>query len=275
MEILEVISQPFMQRALISGLIVAILCGSVGVFLTLKKKSFMSDGIAHGSLAGVAIGIALGVNPVYVAMIVAILMAILITYIRKNSTISQDSAIGIVFPILFAIGIIILNLTPGYKAEISTYLFGQILAVRLEDLLIALTVLLISGGYILFNYSQLTYATFDNEAAFIRGIKVNQIEYVLNIFLALTIVVSIKLVGIIMVSALLIIAPSSAKIQVSRFNHMIPFSILQNLISVLIGMIVSILINVSPGPMIVIVSAAIFFLILGINSTKRFNMRSG
>jgi zinc transport system permease protein len=259
--LLEIISQPFMLRAIYGGILVSLLCAVLGVFVILREKSFIADGIAHGALAGVSLGLVINFEPFILALIVGILMAIGITYIQKNTNISQDAVIGIFFSTLFAIGIIILSFSNTFQPDIVRYLFGSILFINWTDIIYLVLVLSATLLIVTLLYKRLVYATLDPEAAEIRGINVTLIEYIINILIAASIIVSIKLVGIVLVTALLIIPASSAKLLAKNFKQMIPISILQTLLSTIVGILVSILSSTPTGPVIVVVSACIFFVI--------------
>lgn len=258
---LSIFEKPFMHRAIIAGIIISIICGTLGVFLTLKKKSYMSDGIAHASLSGVAFALVFtSSSPLIFAMIVAIIMSIGITYLKKNSKIESDSIIGIMASMLFALGIIILNTSNSFQPEISTYLFGKILSVSWSDLLYSFIVFSIVVIFVSFFYEKIVYATFDEESAKIRGINTTLLEYAINILIAISIVTSVKVVGIVMVTGMLIIPASHAKLIARKFSYMIPIAIIHNIVSVLLGILLSSFFNVPSGAMIILVSGVIFFI---------------
>lgn len=258
---IDIFTKPFMIRAIFSGVIIAILCSILGVFLTLRNKSYFSEGIAHASLSGIALALVLSFPPIPFALIVAIIMSIGITYFKKNSKIATDSLIGIFSASLFALGVIILSLSPGYQPEITSYLFGRILNITWSDIFLSAVTLIVVVTYFSFNYEKVLYSTFDEESAKIRGINSNLIDYVLNILTAVSIIISVKLVGVVLVTGLLIIPASSAKLIASKFKHMIPLSLTHNLFSLVFGIIISTLVNVPPGAGIVVTSGIIFLFV--------------
>lgn len=262
MDILNLLQQPFLLRAIYGGLIVSILCAILGVFVTLRKESFLSDAVAHASLAGVAIALLLSIEPTFFALAVGILMAIGITYIKKHTQISADAIIGIFFSVLFALGIVILSLSTSYKPELSTYLFGSILSISWDNILISGIIFVITVILITIFYSQLVYSTLDKEAAYIRGIKIHKLEYLLSILTSVTVIISIKVVGIVLVTALLIIPATSAKLVAKSFKQMIPISIIISILSTILGIFISYYQNTPTGATIVIVAGVIFTLIL-------------
>jgi zinc transport system permease protein len=245
---------------LIGGIIIAVLCGVVGIFVTLRKESFVPDAIAHASLAGVAVTLYIATDLTFIgALLVAIFMAIGIVYIKRNTNLSSDAVIGIFFSVLFAIGIIIISFNPEY--ELESYLFGSIEQIGGLDIIYSLIALFVIVVLVIIFYPKLVYMTLDPEAAFIRGFRVNMLEYILAILVAVTVVVSIKIVGIILVTALLIIPATTAKLLAQKYKHMLPISLAHSLISTILGIIIATYINTPPGATVVLVSGIIFVVI--------------
>lgn len=255
---LEVFTQPFMLQSFYAGIIVALLLAILGVFVTLKEKSFLADGVAHASLAGIAIGVVFATQPLLFAMLVAVVMSIGITYVKRNTKLATDSLIGIFYTTFFALGIVVINFAQGYQPELMRYLFGSLLFVTWSNILLAFIVLAIVIFFVVNYYKQILYSTFDSDAAYIRGVKVHLLEYIVNTLISLAIIVSIKLVGIVLVSGLLIIPATTAKLFAKRFSQMIPFSVLFALLSVLFGIIFSYYLEAPSGAVIVLTASAIF-----------------
>lgn len=262
MEIIKLLQEPFFLRILLGSTIVAVMCAIFGIFVTLKKESFVSDAIAHASLAGVAFALMISFEPIVFALTVAILMSISITYLKNNSNISSDSIIGILFSMLFAIGILILSFSETYKPELQTYLFGSIVAITWMDIIYSFIFFAVAIILTTILYPKLVYTIFDPEAAYIRGIKVDQLEYLLNVLIAITIIISIKILGIVLVTALLITPATTAKLLARKFSDMVPLSILLSLTATLIGIFTSYYLDTPPGATIVIFASLIFFMTL-------------
>jgi len=269
MSISEILQLEFMQRALIGGLIVAIVTAMLGVFVTLRKEAFIGDGISHAALAGVSFAFFVSIAPFWMSIITAVFMAIGVTFLQKKSKLSADSVIGVFFTLLFALGIVIFNITPGYKPEISTYLFGSILAVTWGDIFASLGVSLVVVIVFSLLYKQFLYATLDPEAAYLRNVKVRTLDYLIRVLVAIGIVISIKLVGVILVSALLIIPASAIKLLARRFTHMIPLTILFSLAGTVVGLIVSFYWNLPSGATIVLVLGVMFMVIFSMKGISR------
>lgn len=261
MSFLEILSEPFMLRAIYGGLLIASLCACLGVFVTLRKQSFLADGLAHASLAGVAIGLVLSFQPLVLAGAVAVFMAVSITYLRRRLKLSFDSAIGILYTMLFALGVVIINLSPAFRPELFSYLFGSLLAITWSDVLVAFVLFIIVSVFLAYKYTQLVYSTFDPESAQIRGINVVLLEYMLNIITSLVIVVAIKLLGVILVTALLVVPATSAKLLARNFRQMIPISLTHALLATLLGIIISYYLETVPGATIVLTAGGLLAIV--------------
>lgn len=258
---LEFLQLQFMQRALLGGIIVGALCAAIGVYVTLRKESFISEAIAHASLAGVALAFLISFNELYIALVIGVVTAIGITYMQKRTNVSSDAVIGIFFSLIFAIGIIILHFVQGYRPELTSFLFGSILSITQHDIIISALVLIISLVIIFVFYEQLLYVSFDKEGAKIKGIKVELFDYIIRIITAIAVIASIKLVGMILVTALLVIPASGAKLFAKRFSHMIPISIILSIVSVILGLWGSYYFDIPSGASIVVVTATLFIIL--------------
>ena len=165
------LSYPFMQRAFLAGLMLGLLLASLGVLATLRKMAFFGEGVAHASLAGIALAIFAGVAPLPVAIAWAVLIAIVIFWLERATRLSSDTLIGILFTASMALGVIIMSQTTGYQPELISFLFGSILAIRPEDLWIIGIFTVIILTWFGLSLKQLTYTSFNEDAATIAGIK--------------------------------------------------------------------------------------------------------
>lgn len=254
----EFLQFSFMQRALVVGVFVGIICSFIGVFIILQKMSFFADAIAHSSLAGIAIGFLSGINPIISAVLFGIFIAICISYLKNKTSLSIDTIIGIFLPTSMAIGILMIGFIDSYKPDLFSYLFGNILTV--DRFYLYLTLGLGVGVLIVlsFLFKRFIFITFDRELANLQGIKVVLLDYVFIILLAIVVIISTKIVGIILVSALVIIPPAAAKNISSSFKQMVFFSILFGFLSSVVGLISSYYLNLASGATIVIVSMLLF-----------------
>ncbi len=202
---LELFTYPFMQRAFAAGGITALLLGALGVYIVSRRMSFLGDGLAHASLAGVALAILFGWAPLPVTLVFSILLAFVLYFFEEKAQIASDMAIGIIFTTGMAIGVILLHFYPGYQPELVSYLFGNILAVTNTDLAIIAGVGAVVLASLFFFSKRLTFVTFDPEGAYLAGLRSSLYVLLLYVFTAVAIVLSIRLLGIVLVSALLIL----------------------------------------------------------------------
>ena len=243
---LEILSYPFMQRAFLAGGICAILLGCLGVYVVSRKMSFIGDGLAHASLAGVALALLVGWAPVPVAMVVSVILAVLIFVMERKVGLSSDMAIGIVFTSGMAMGVVLMHFYTGFQPELIGFLFGNILAVSTSDVIFTAVV----GSLILMILvacsRKLALVTLDPEGAWLSGIHPDRYILLLYICLALTIVVSIQLVGIILVSALLIMPAAISKRYATSFVRFQMYALIAALAIVIFGLIAGALL-ITPG----------------------------
>ena len=250
----------FMQRALIASIIIGVLCSVIGVYVVLRGMSFIGAGIAHASFGGVALGYLLNVNPLVSAIVFSVLTALSIGKISRKKVIKEDTAVGIFFSATMAFGVLCIGLLKGYNIDLMSYLFGSILAVSNEDLyLIAGVAFVVIPAIILF-FKELKFVSFDPEVAEIMGLPVNWLYYCLLVLISLTIVASMKLVGIVLASALLITPAASAYQFAEDFNTMMIISVVLGLISCIGGLILSYYLNTASGATIVMLSTTMFFI---------------
>jgi zinc transport system permease protein len=256
---IDILTSPFMQKAFIAGILVSLLTGVISAFVVLRKMSFIGAGISHAAFGGVAIGFFAGINPLATAIVYAIIVAIGIETTVRKGKIAEDASIGIFYALSMAIGIALISLSKTYNVDLFGYLFGNILAITREDILLTLVTAIVVIGATLASLKELFLITYNEELARVSGIPVNLMNVLFLVALSLSIVVSIRIVGIIMVSALLVIPGATARLFARGLISMIVISCLAGLASVLVGLVISYEYDVAPGAGIVITSAAIFF----------------
>lgn len=258
--ILEMLSQPFMQRALLAGLVLAATLAALGVFVTLRKMAFFGDGIAHSSLAGIAIAVLAGFSPLPTAMVWAIGVAVAIYALERSTRLPSDTLIGIFFTASMALGVALMSRTHGYQPELLTYLFGSILSVRTNDLvLIAGTSAAILTWLALF-FRELTYMSLAEENAAVAGVAVKRHTLTLYIALAIATVLGVKMLGIVLVSALLVLPPATSRMLTTTFRGFVAASIALSTVMMVIGLSASYLYDLPSGAAIILAGAAIFFM---------------
>jgi len=257
---LEIFSYEFMQKALLTGAVLSIFSGIISVFIVLRRVSFLGSGISHAAFGGVSIGFLLGINPLLTALVYSIIVAFGIEQISSRGRLAEDTAIGIFFSSSMALGIVLVGLSASYNVDLFGYLFGSILAITNEDALIAVCAALFLIAVIFVIMKELYFITFNEELAFVGGIKVRFIKSIFLLSMAIAIVVGIKLVGIILISALLVIPGATAQLLTKRFYRMIFIACLISLFSTISGIIISYRLNLAPGGTIVILLSLIFFI---------------
>ncbi len=253
----ELLSLPFMQRALLAGCLVGFLASYLGVFVVQRRLSFLGAGLAHAAFGGVALGLLLQTEPLWVAVPFTVAVALGINWIRLSTGLAGDTAIGIVFAVAVALGVIFLSLRESYTADAFTYLFGSILAVTASDLWITLAVVAVAAAsYPMWN--RWAYATFDAELARADGLTIERDDYVLSVLLAVTVVIAVKVVGILLVAAFLVIPAASARLVSGTFARMTLVSVAVGMSSAVGGLFLSYWMDVPSGATIILVQTAVF-----------------
>jgi len=258
MDFLDLFSHGFIQRALVAGCFIAVLCSVLGTFLVLRRLSLIGDGLAHVTFGGVAVGLLFGAYPFYVAIPIVMASALGILKLIDKARLYGDAAIGIVSSLGIAGGILIASAAGGFNIDLFSYLFGNILAIsRVEvwtSVLLCFCLIVVIALY----YHELLAITFDEESAKASGIKTARINRILVLLTALTVVLAMKVVGIMLVSALLIIPPVTALQFARGFRTTIVISCLTGIVAVLAGVTISFVLDLPAGASIVIVSFGIF-----------------
>lgn len=257
---LEYLEYAYIQRALAAGIMVGILASYYGVFVVQRGLSFLGSGLAHSAFGGVALGILLGLEPLAVAVPFTVLVAMGIVWLQQRTRLGADTSVGVFFSVSVALGVIFLSMTPRYTTDAFAYLFGSILYVSGTDLVITGAVLLVS----LCTYrawGRWAYATFDRELALSDTVACERDDYLLSLVLAATTVIAIKVVGIALIAAFLVIPPATARLLTKTFSSMTILSMFLGAGSVLAGMMLSLAVDIPTGPAIILAQAALFFVV--------------
>lgn len=255
---IEILSSGFMQKAMFVGLIVSLVSGLVSVFVVLRKMSFIGAGISHAAFGGVAIGFFAGINPMVTAVIYCIAIALGIEFMNRRGKVSADASIGIFFASSMALGIVLIGLAREYTIDLFGYLFGNILAITREEVLLSLLVAVAVIGVITLFLKEMFMTTYNEEIARVSGVPVRAINTMFLIALSVTIVISIKVVGIILISALLVIPGATAQLFAKNLYFMIGVSCGVAVISTILGLILSYQFDLAPGGTIVLTATVIF-----------------
>lgn len=262
MEIINFLQYGFVQKALLAGSLVAIVCSVLGLFLVLRKMSLIGDGLSHVSFGAIALGLFFGIYPFYAAIPIVMLASILILKISEKAKIYGDAAIGIISAVGIASGVILASVSRGFNVDLFSYLFGNILAISNMEVVLSVVLSLLVLAAIYIFYWDLFSATFDEEYAKTTGIKTNFINLLLTLLTAATVVLSVKMAGIMLVSALLIL-PAVTALQLAKgFRITMVIGIIVSLVSVTSGIIFSFFLDWPTGATIVMINVLFFGLFL-------------
>ena len=256
-------TEPYMTRALIAALFLAPACALLGVFVTARKMSFFSDTIAHGALAGVALGVWLGLSEVTIPMILfSLLVAAAILWVKENTDLMTDTIMALLLSGSVAFGIILLSMMRGGRAQIHSYLFGDILAVGDHDVVFAGLLFVAIFAGVFWNLSRLTLLSAHEEMAYVCGVPVKACNYLFVLALTVTVALSIRLLGIILVTALLVVPPAAARNLSRNLRQHILLSIAVGLAGGFAGIAGSFQWDLPCGPAIVLSCIALFMITL-------------
>jgi len=274
---IEILQYEFMRNALLAAVLVSIACGIVGTFIVIKKIVFISGGITHAAFGGIGLGYLLGVNPVLTAIPFSLLSAIAIGTISKKTKISEDSAIGMLWAVGMALGILFIGLAPGYAPDLFSYLFGSILTVPFSDIIIMIILDFIIILTVLFLYKEFQALSFDEEFSEITGVPIHTLYLLLLCLVALSIIVLIRVVGIILVIALLTIPTTIAKQFTNKLKKLIIYSTLSAVTLTVVGLWLSYVLDLPSGAIIVLVLTLVFLisaLVKRLSAKKMFHFTS-
>jgi zinc transport system permease protein len=254
---------PFMMRALLAGILLAGVSSVVGVFAVLRRSSFLGDALSHSALFGVAIGILLGISPVFTAALVVISVALLLPSLTKRSGIPIDNIFGFILPFSMALGVIVLAFVPGYQPDLVSFLFGSILSVSWMDVYVAGVFAVLVFCALIFYFRRLLSVSFDPIYAKLTGINVNRMDIVYHVLLASSVVIGLRLVGTILINALLIIPASTVRMYARSVKDMFIWTPVVAVFSMVVGIVISAVANIPTGPSIVCVSGVLFLIAVG------------
>jgi zinc transport system permease protein len=247
----------FMQYAVVGGTLAAATCAAIGLFMLLRREALIGEGIAHVSFGGIALGLFIGVYPVYTALLLSVIATLFISWLRRKGIANSDAAIGIVVAFGLSLGLVLLSLSGGFNVDLFTYLFGSILTIDTQDLLTSVGLAIGVLVFLLALHKEVLSITFDEKAARVSGIPVEKINFAFNILVALTVALSIKIIGILLVTAVLIL-PGVAAMQLRlSFRGTMLFAIAASFVSVVAGVTISAAANVAASAAIIFVSMAV------------------
>ncbi len=249
---------PFMQRAIIGAVVMGILGGLLGSFVTLRQLSFFSHAVGHAALVGVALGVLLNTNPTWMLLPFTLIFGVFVLYLIDKTDLASDSVLSIVLSGALAIGVILTSFIKGYRGSLMAVLFGDILAIDNTDLILTLLVLVASSVFLLSTLPQQILLTLNSDVAQVQGVPVQLYRYGFVVLLSLAVAVAIKAVGVLLVNAFLVIPAATAKLMSHHFNRFLILSLVVGCSTSIAGMVFSGLFNLASGPSIVFVQFLIF-----------------
>ncbi len=255
---LDILSYGFMQRALLTGIVISITCSMIGLFLVLKRYSLFGDALSHVAFGGIALGFFLNVYPIWTALAVSVSTALGITKLRKSTKISGDAAIAVLLSSGFAMGVLLISASHGFTIDLFSFLFGSILLTSMQD---ALLIVAVSCGVIVTLIAirkPLIHFTFDEEQAKVHGIPVEKLNYLFVALAAVTVIATMRLVGVLLISALIVVPNITSIMMGKGFKKTMMISISLSVSAVIAGITISYYFNLAPAGTIVMLMVAMF-----------------
>lgn len=263
-DLLILLQLPFMQRAIIGGVLMGILGGLLGGFVILRQLSFFSHAVGHAALVGIAIGVLLNLNPTWMLLPFTLLFGMAALYLIDRTNLWSDTVLSIILSGALAIGVILTSFIQSYRGNLTGVLFGDILAIDPVDLALTGGLLLVSAVILFSTLPQQILITLNQSVAKVQGIPVQFHRYLFVVLLSLAVAVSIKAIGILLVNAFLVIPASTAKLISTRFTWFLSIAMGLGALSSLVGMLVSAQWNLASGPSIVLIQFLLFLAVLGL-----------
>jgi zinc transport system permease protein len=254
----EILEAGFMQRALVSGVAVAVICSAVGLFLVLRRHSLFGDALSHMAFGGIAIGLFMNVYPLWTAIVVSILGALGITKLRQSTKIPADATVAVLLSSGLALGVVLVSLSGGFNVNLFSFLFGSILLVSADEVIMILAIAAAIVAILALLYRRFMYITFDEEQAKVSGLQVTLLNYLFIVLASITVIASIRLVGVLLISSLIVIPNITAMMFGKGFKKTALISGAIAVFSVVTGIMVSYAANLAPGGTIVLVAIIIF-----------------
>ena len=266
---LDLLQYEFMRNALYAGLLASLACGIIGTYVVVKRIASISGGIAHTSFGGIGLGYYLGISPVLGAVFFTLASALTMGMVTRRTKIPEDTVIGVLWALGMALGIIFIALTPGYAPDLFSYLFGNILTVPFSDLMLMVALDAVILVLVLTLYREFLYISFDEESSTVMGIPTEVIYLLLLCLIALTVVVLIRVVGVILVIALLTIPATTARQFTHSLRNMMALAVLVGAVCTVLGLWFSYLFDLPSGATIVAVGVALLLISLAATRLRK------
>lgn len=252
----------FMQHALVAAILVGLLCGILGFFVVLRRLAFIGVGISHSAIGGVAIGILAGWNPLVTGAVFCVAVALGIALVSRSNTISEDTVIGVFFSGSMALGVVLFSIKRGYQQDLFGYLFGNVLAISTGELVALTCVSAVIVAIMLLTFKEHLFVAFDEEVAAAYGHKVLMLNSLLLVLLAMTVVIGVRLVGLLLIQALLVVPAAVAALWALNFRQQVLLAALIGSLSGALGLVLAYQLDVAAGGTIVLVAVALFLITL-------------
>jgi len=263
-------TEPFMQRALLAALFLGPLCAFMGVFVTARRMAFFSDTISHAALTGVALGFWFGLaDPTWPMVAVSLLVAFGIMWLRENTDLLTDTIMALLLSASVAVGVIILSLLKEFRGELHSYLFGDILYIGPQEVWLAAALFGFVGTLLFLQLTSVTLLTAHEDMAQVCGVPVQRMNYLFVLVLTLVVALTIRLLGIILVTALIVIPPAAARAASRNLRQQIVLSLIFGVVGSVGGTLLSYQLDVPCGPTIVLTSVVLFIATLVIGRLRR------
>jgi zinc transport system permease protein len=260
--LLSLLQAGFIQRAFIISIIIAVLSSVLSIFIVLKKISLIGDGLAHTAFGGLALGYYLNIIPLWVAGVIVVLGSLGITKAMRSTKISGDAAVAVFLQLGLAAGIVLLSIARGFGINLESLLFGSVLLVNFDQIITALVIAAIVLGMIFVFFKELVYVTFDETQARAAGMRTWFFDYLISLLAGIVVIVAIPIVGVLLISALLVLPALTSTQMTKSFRQTVILSPVIGLITVVSGLLVSIIIDAAPGGTIVLTGLAILGIVL-------------
>lgn len=259
---MELLSYSFMRNALMAGILVSLAAGVIGTLVVLKRMVFITGGVAHTAYGGVGLAFFLGINPILGAVAFSLIASFLMGYVQRQTRQRQDTLIGVMWAIGMAIGIIFTDLTPGYKADLMSYLFGSILAVTHSDLWMMLIVNIVVISLVALFYKELQATAFDESFARVRNLPVDFLYLMLVAMIGLAVVMLMRVVGLIMIIALLTVPAAIGALFLKNMKQIMLLATGLSLVFTIGGLLISFYLNLTSGATIILISGVVYLVSL-------------
>lgn len=259
----------FMQRALAAAVLVGLLCGVLGFFVVLRRLAFIGVGISHSAIGGVAIGILAGWSPLITGAVFAVAVALGIAFLSRSDNVSENTVIGVFFSGSMALGVVLFSLNSGYQQDLFSYLFGNVLAISTNELVALAGVSAVILVITLLTFKEQLLISFDEEVAAAYGHRVLPLNVLMLVMLALTVVIGVRLVGLLLIQALLVVPAAVAALWALNYRWQVVMSALIGSLSGVAGLVGAYQLDIAAGGAIVLVAVALFFITLVVHLIHR------